>query len=106
MASRNITVGGKNYDTYVYLYRNEYRHTVGEFTNLEDARQLQFDLRKNGYPQAFVAAFRNNTRTLDLSLFSKSTLPQAPVIAKEEPKPEIKKEETILPEIRKKNQSC
>ena len=101
MASRNITVGGKNYDTYVYLYRNEYRHTVGEFTNLEDARQLQFDLRKNGYPQAFVAAFRNNTRTLDLSLFSKSTLPQAPVIAKEEPKPEIKKEETILPEIRK-----
>ena len=101
MASRNITVGGKSYDTYVYLYRNEYRHTVGEFANLEDARQLQFDLRKSGYPQAFVAAFRNNTRTLDLTLFSKSTLPQAPVIAQEEPKPEVRKEETRLPEIRK-----
>ena len=101
MASRKGTVGGKSYDSYVYFYRKEYRHTVGEFTYLEDARQLQFALRKSGYPQAFVAAFRNNTRTLDLTLFSKSALPQAPVIAREEPKPEVRKEEARIPEIRK-----
>lgn len=101
MASRKVTVNGKSYDTYVYFYRKEYRHTVGEFTNLEEARQLQFALRKGGYPQAFVAAFRNNTRTLDLTLFSRSAQPQPPVIAREEPKPEARKEEARLPEIRK-----
>ncbi|HOU01768.1 MAG TPA: SPOR domain-containing protein, partial [Bacteroidales bacterium] len=101
MASRKVVVDGKSYDTYVYFYKKEYRHTVGEFTNLEEARQLQFALRKTGYPQAFVAAFRNNTRTLDLTLFTRIAQPQAPVIAREEPKPEVRKEEARLPEIKK-----
>ncbi len=101
MASRKVLVDGKSYDTYVYFYKKEYRHTVGEFTNLEEARQLQFALRKSGYPQAFVAAFRNNTRTLDLTLFTRVAQAQAPVIAREEPKPEVRKEEARPPEIKK-----
>jgi hypothetical protein len=64
-----ITADGKSYVPYIYFYKNEYRYTAGEFTALPPAKELQFALRKSGYPQAFVAAFKNNIRTLDLSLF-------------------------------------
>lgn len=66
---KEITVNGQRYDTYIYYYLKEYRYTAGEFTTLEPARELQAALRKSGYPQAFVAAFKNNIRSLDLSLF-------------------------------------
>jgi len=65
-SNRNI------YTPYIYFYKNEYRYTAGEFTTLEPARELQFALRKSGYPQAFVAAFKNNLRSLDLSLFTQA----------------------------------
>lgn len=66
---KEVVAGGKSYSPYVYFYLNEYRYTAGEFTTLEPAKQLQSELRKAGYPQAFVAAFKNNVRSLDLSLF-------------------------------------
>jgi len=66
---KEITVNGQRYETYIYYYLKEYRYTAGEFTSLEPARELQAALRKSGYPQAFVAAFKNNVRSLDLSLF-------------------------------------
>lgn len=66
---KEVVVEGKSYTLYVYFYLKEYRYTAGEFTTLEPARQLQFAMRKAGYPQAFVAAFKNNVRSLDLSLF-------------------------------------
>jgi len=69
---KQVTANGNNYAPYIYFYLNEYRYTAGEFTNLEPARELQFALRKSGYPQAFVAAFKNNLRSLDLSLFIKA----------------------------------
>ncbi len=64
-----VIVNGKSYPVYIYYYLKEYRYTAGEFTSLESAKALQFAMRKSGYPQAFVAAFKNNTRSLDLNLF-------------------------------------
>jgi hypothetical protein len=64
-----IIVNGQSYKTYEYFYLGEYRYTVGEFTTLPPAAELQSAVRQSGYPQAFVAAFKNNTRSLDLKLF-------------------------------------
>jgi len=66
---KEIVVNGKSYTPYIYFYLKEYRYTAGEFTSLERAKELQFAMRKAGYPQAFVAAFKNNTRSLDLANF-------------------------------------
>ncbi|MBN2862106.1 MAG: PD40 domain-containing protein [Bacteroidales bacterium] len=107
-----VTVSGKQYDTYTYFYLREYRYTIGEFTTLAPARELQFAARKAGYPQAFVAAFKNNLRTLDLSLFTnapsataevKSPPASAQQKAEETRPPEVKKEEIAAapPEVKK-----
>ena len=66
---KEVSVNGKSYPVYIYYYLKEYRYTAGEFTSLESAKALQSAMRKAGYPQAFVAAFKNNTRSLDLNLF-------------------------------------
>jgi hypothetical protein len=64
-----ITVDGQSYTAYEYFYLGEYRYTIGEFKSVAPAIELQKTMRKTGYPQAFVAAFKNNTRSLDLKLF-------------------------------------
>jgi hypothetical protein len=64
-----ISINGVTYKTYEYFYLDAYRYTLGEFTTLPPAKELQGICRKSGYPQAFVAAFKNNTRSLDLTLF-------------------------------------
>jgi hypothetical protein len=64
-----ITLNGKNYIKYEYFYLGAYRWTIGEFRTVAPAIELQSVCRKSGYPQAFVAAFKNNTRSLDLQLF-------------------------------------
>jgi hypothetical protein len=64
-----IIINGVSYKTYEYFYLNAYRYTIGEFTTLAPARELQNICKKSGYPEAFVAAFKNNTRSLDLTLF-------------------------------------
>jgi hypothetical protein len=64
-----VVFNGVTYKTYEYFYLNAYRYTVGEFTTLAPARQLQSICRKSGYPQAFVAAFKDNMRSVDLNLF-------------------------------------
>ena len=64
-----VIVYGKSYPVYIYYYLKEYRYTAGEFTSLESAKALQSAMRKASYPQAFVAAFKNNTRSLDLTNF-------------------------------------
>jgi hypothetical protein len=64
-----IVINGITYKTYEYFYLNSYRYTIGEFTTLPPAKELQSIVRKSGYPQAFVAAFKNETRSLDLTLF-------------------------------------
>lgn len=64
-----VLINGVPYYTYEYFYLGLYRYTIGEFKTLSPARELQNICKKSGYPQAFVAAFKNNTRSLDLSSF-------------------------------------
>jgi hypothetical protein len=64
-----ITVKNKIYDTGEYFYQKAYRETVGEFSSYKQALELQNDLRKSGYLQAFVVVFKNNARTLEPKYF-------------------------------------
>ena len=61
----NIKIDGKNFPTYEYYYKDAYRLTVGEFSTLDDAGEFQNLCRRNGYDQAFVAAFSGNKRISD-----------------------------------------
>ena len=67
--SQNITVAGKTYKSFEYLYKGGYRTTIGEFKTMREAGSLQSVCRQNGYSQAFVVAFRNNIRVTDPELF-------------------------------------
>jgi uncharacterized protein len=64
-----IEISGKSYKTYAYSYLGAYRYTVGEFTSLSAAQELQKICRQSGFPEAFVAAFKNNVRSTDPALF-------------------------------------
>jgi hypothetical protein len=64
-----VEINGKSYPLYEYFYLGSYRYAVGEFTTLAPAIELQRICRQSGYPQAFVAAFKNDTRSLDLKSF-------------------------------------
>jgi uncharacterized protein len=64
-----ITINDKSYKTFVYSYLGAYRYTIGEFTTLSSAIEFQNICRKSGYPEAFVAAFKNNIRSTDPDLF-------------------------------------
>ena len=66
---KQIVLNGVTYKTYEYFYLDAYRYTVGEFTTIPPARELQSLCRKSGYPQAFIAAFKGNMRSLDLARF-------------------------------------
>jgi len=65
----DILLNGKIYKSFEYFYLGEYRSTIGEFSTLTEAKELQDLCRKSGYSQAFVAAFKNGARSVDPSLF-------------------------------------
>jgi hypothetical protein len=67
--TNQISVNNTTYKTYEYFYQNAYRYTIGEFTSLGPAKELQQICHKSGYPQAFVVAFKNDKRSLDSNLF-------------------------------------
>lgn len=69
LGSYEIAIGGNSYKTYEYFYNGAYRTCTGEFSSLASATDLRNILKKEGYPDAFVVAFRNNERSLDLNLF-------------------------------------
>lgn len=64
-----LVVDGETYNIFEYFYLGEYRYTIGEFKSLNPAIQLMNTCRRSGYPQSFVAAFKNNVRSLDQKLF-------------------------------------
>ena len=64
-----ININGKSYPLYKYFYLGENRYTIGEFSTLPPAVELQKICRQSGYPQSFVIAFKNNVRSLDPKLF-------------------------------------
>lgn len=67
--SFKITIAGKSYNTFEYQYAGAYRSTVGDFSTLAAATELQKAIRLSGYPQAFVVVFKNNVRSIDPALF-------------------------------------
>jgi hypothetical protein len=67
--SYTINISNKSYSTYEYFYKDAYRITIGEFGSLASAVKFQNEVRQNGYPTAFVVAFKNNVRSTDPSLF-------------------------------------
>jgi hypothetical protein len=67
--SFKFTVNDKIYDTYEYFYQKEYRYTIGEFSTLKDAVELQDIIRRDVTPLVFVVVFINNVRSLDPKLF-------------------------------------
>ena len=66
-----VTIDGRRYLTYEYYYKGAYRITAGEFTILNEALAFRTRCKAAGYNQAFVAAFRNNERELDPSVFKR-----------------------------------
>jgi hypothetical protein len=64
-----ILINGVPYKTFEYVYLGAYRYTIGEFRTLAPAKELQSICRKSGFPDAFVAAFKNDMRSLDFALF-------------------------------------
>jgi hypothetical protein len=63
--SRQININGSQYQSWEYLHMGGYRTTIGEFGTLAEATDFQNICRKNGYNQAFIAAFSNNIRISD-----------------------------------------
>jgi hypothetical protein len=68
VGSYNISISGKSYKTFEYLYKGGYRTTVGEFSTFKEAARLLNICRQSDYPEAFVVAFKDNVRTNDPSL--------------------------------------
>lgn len=62
VGSYNVTIAGKTYKTFEYLYKGGYRTTAGEFKTQSEAARFQNICRQNGYSQSFIAAFYNNER--------------------------------------------
>jgi hypothetical protein len=69
VGSYNITVAGRSYKTFEYLYMGGYRTAIGEFSTLKEATNFQNVCRQSGYNQSFVIAFKNNERINDPALF-------------------------------------
>ncbi len=109
----DITVSGRDYNVYEYLYSGAYRLCVGEFSTISPALELQNILMKNGYPQAFVVLIKNNVLSLDPELLtnqedSEPAMAEQPVISKPETittkpaeQPAKVTEKTVVPETTK-----
>jgi hypothetical protein len=67
--SYEITAGGRTYKTYEYLYNGAYRSCAGVFSDKASAAGLQNVLKREGFPDAFVVAFKNDVRLTDPALF-------------------------------------
>lgn len=61
-ADRTIKAGGKEYDVFEYFSNGTYKSCAGEFPSPAAAAGLQAQLRRDGYGDAFVVAFKNNER--------------------------------------------
>ena len=65
--SYNVTINGKSYKTYEYIYKGAYRITIGEFSSYSQALKLLNECHST-YTNAFIVVFRNNERVNDPSL--------------------------------------
>jgi hypothetical protein len=60
-----VTVNGKKYTTFEYLYNGDYKLCAGEFSSSNEAAALQKIFKQNGYKDAFIVVFKNNVRVLE-----------------------------------------
>ncbi|HOW10842.1 MAG TPA: hypothetical protein PLX08_13680 [Bacteroidales bacterium] len=60
--SFDLKVGGKSYKTFEYFYNGVYRSCAGEFNSPAAAQSLLNQMKREGYPDAFIVAFKNNER--------------------------------------------
>lgn len=67
--SYTVTVGGKNYKTFEYLYKGAYRAAIGEFASLKEAKAFMVKCRQSGITDGFIVAFKDNVRSNDPELF-------------------------------------
>jgi hypothetical protein len=100
----NITIGGRTYQTFEYLYNGTYQSCAGEYTSPAPANSLQALMKQGGYPDAFVVAFKNNERlagTIQSITKSQEQTVQKPVAepAKSQKLPEVKKQEPVKPKV-------
>jgi hypothetical protein len=65
VGSQKVTIAGKNYNSYEYLYKGGYRSTVGEFRTSAEASRFLSLCRQSGYNQSFLVAFNNGERITD-----------------------------------------
>ena len=66
-----VTIDGKSYPTFEYLYKGAYRYTVGNFRTVSEANAFKNKCRSSGFSQAFVAAFINDVRETDPAVFKR-----------------------------------
>lgn len=66
-----MEIKGEIYPVFEYLYKGAYRQTVGGYSELDQAKNLQGICRNSGFDQAFVAAFINDERVTDPAVFRK-----------------------------------
>lgn len=102
--SYNISIAGKTYKTFEYLSNGIYKSCIGAYTSPAEARNLLAIMKKNGYPDAFVAAFKNNERvtgTIPSTAISQEQTVQKPVTepSRTQKLPEVKKQEPVKPAI-------
>ena len=102
----NITIAGKKYQTFEYLYNGTYRSCAGEYTSPAPANNLQALMKKSGYPDAFVVAFKNNERLAGTAQSITKSQEQAALKPVAEPAqsqklPEVKKQEPVKPPVEK-----
>ena len=102
--SYNITIGGRTYKTFEYFNNGTYRSCAGEFSNPDPANSLQAQMKQQGYPDAFVVAFKNNERltgSIQSILKSQEQTSQKPTTEPAQPQklPEIKNQEPVKPPV-------
>jgi hypothetical protein len=69
LKAKEMVILGVTYKIDKYMYTGAVRYTIGEYSTLKEAANLQRICRQNGYAQSFVVAFKNNERSLDPALF-------------------------------------
>jgi hypothetical protein len=96
-----LTIGERVYPVFEYLYAGAYRLYVGEYEGLPQAIEMQRFLIQNDYPNATVAAFRNDVISFDPDLLLADTTDNPAVIQQKEPETKAITTPVIKPEEKK-----
>lgn len=96
-----LTIGSNVYPVFEYLYAGAYRLYVGEYENLPQALELQRFLIQNDYPNATVAAFRNDVISFDPDLLVTDAAEKPAALQQKEPETKVPVTPVIKPDEKK-----